>query len=83
VSGVGGKVVEGNFWCWRARTHLPARSSPSRRARNPLCHDVSSARVRAPGDEHVTAERDAMNRPIVLDGCFRGTPRQKALEMDL
>eukprot|EP00802_Teleaulax_amphioxeia_P021883 Tamp_22276.p1 GENE.Tamp_22276~~Tamp_22276.p1 ORF type:complete len:347 (+),score=101.94 Tamp_22276:2-1042(+) len=28
-------------------------------------------------------ERDAMNRPIVLDGCSRGTPRERALEMDL
>jgi len=30
-----------------------------------------------------SAERDAMNRPIVLDGCSRGTPRERALEMDL
>ena len=70
--------------------------STRRRARDPPCYDcrfalsddLSSvrrfcARTRAPVDEHVAAERDAMNRPIVLDGCFRGTPRQKALEMDL
>ena len=90
---VGGTLVAGVA---RAGALMPARSAPSRRARDPPCYDcrfalsdhLSSvrrfcARTRAPVDEHVAAERDAMNRPIVLDGCFRGTPRQKALEMDL
>lgn len=64
--------------------------------RFPLCYDCRHAlsvnliavrrfcaRARVPRDKHMAAERDAMNRPHVLDGCFRGTPRQKALEMDL
>ena len=31
----------------------------------------------------VRAERDAMNRPLIIDGCCRGTPRAKQVEMDL
>ena len=32
---------------------------------------------------YVRAERDAMNRPLIIDGCCRGTPRAKQVEMDL
>jgi hypothetical protein len=35
------------------------------------------------GDGVVCAERDAMNRPLIVDGCCRGTPRAKQMEMDL
>jgi len=31
----------------------------------------------------VRTERDAMNRPLIIDGCCRGTPRAKQVEMDL
>jgi hypothetical protein len=31
----------------------------------------------------VRTERDALNRPLIIDGCCRGTPRAKQVEMDL